>query len=666
MARMRLKTLEYAFPAKHHLSAPTSASGQLAELVPIRLELPEAAITFRNVMAYFSGDDVVTATGGTVTARRINMQLGTAAATGTVSTQTYTHSGENVSHFYAHDFTNYFRTNWAGPAMGCTASFAVSQSTGTTLGISNGAITLTITYEYDAEPTASVRQARTAYIPLEMPTGYLSNLRPTSASAIIPALETYCLESSKSFNNTHIVIQGNTGGAAFTTPVTMSVQLDTFPIESGALAAALATDRFHRQIIVPPNLNMTQSVGGPPQTASFYTGSLGMYVWNSTGSRHPHHQAWLVSTYTYDVAGTSQSLNTVILPMELDSPMGGPAAPDYQRGSRELFIQEPGDIQLQRLAYYCFFDQAAAIAGLNARVGTGSFASYAIDSAATVAGSNALMARNDTSHSLARGRNTLNFDIYRTDTTDFGWNVSGFWIVNYTSLVASGTGVANHNKTIFINQRAIGPNWVAVANIMIPSQSSGILSSSIPSDNYYITALGNRYYYTTEGTATSTGISIGVERLPEEGGVQWESAYRDLCQTDPETGLHQCWAQTKELGWRWEGDFQESRMPILDRTRRYTVYQGGSAAVQHHLDTIFTYHNIVSAVSGTISGSSGGLITLGLHRANTGELVATSSRTGDGDYSIRWFDNTEPVYVDAYEGTTLVGRSLSATASIFT
>lgn len=641
----KLKTIEYAFPS----NTLTAVNNTLTTLQPILLELPEYAKNFKSVTALLSCDDVITATGGTMTSRRISLQTDNAAISSSINTQTYTNSGENISLFHSANFTNYFVANY-GPdsaSLGVTGSYLVNQSTGTTLGMANGVITLTITYEY--EPTASVRQAKTAYIPMNALVGNYGTSKPGTAVDILPTLNTYCLEVSKSFTNVHIVTQGNIGSAGAVTHGMQSYQLNNFTAFTSSLSCSLATDRWYRAIyVVPSNI-----------VAAMATASLSWYTWSTIATRFPHQQSYAVVTYTFQPSISSQSLNTMILPMELNSPFGGTTSADYQRGQRGLFIQEPGNIINPRVAFYCFFEQAAAIAGMQARIGTGSFVAYTTDSAASLAGSNGLMHRNDTSCSLNRGRNSLNFDVYRTDTSDLGWNASGFWIVNYGSLIASG-GIDSHNKTIIWNKQAINTN-AASLETLVPANAS-----PIPADNWFISAIGTRYYYITNSTGNAAGVAVSVERLTDEGGIAWESVYKDVGHTDPETGLRQCWSQIRELAYRWDGDPQGAfgdRIKMLDRARRYRLTLGNAATSFDHFDLIWTYHSIQSAVSASVTGSLGGTVNLGLHRANNGELVATGSRTGDGDYYFVWYDDTEPMYVEAYKDNTYVGRSGNFTAS---
>ena len=70
-----------------------------------------------------------------------------------------------------------------------------------------------------------------------------------------------------------------------------------------------------------------------------------------------------------------------------------------------------------------------------------------------------------------------------------------------------------------------------------------------------------------------------------------------------------------------------------------------------------TYHSVIRTVSGSITGSSGGPVDIYLHRASTGEIVLATSQIGNGSFSFDWYDDTEDLFVSAYESTTKKGRS---------
>ncbi len=629
----RLKTVKYAFPVLASL-----ANNTLTNLTQITIALPETGTkTFRKVTAHVTMDDIITATGGTLTTKTLSLRLGAAGYTTVANANALTNSGENLSVWLSDDFTSHFTTNWTGTSMTCDFQVTINQSTGTTLGMVNVCVTLDITYEYDDAATTHIKTVR---IPLNMPTGELGTTITTRDT--IPALDTYLPEASKVYRSIYVVVQGNEQNNS-TTDSTMTLRVGSATITTGNHEHSLQSDRFIRYV-----WDLTSSY---PSTAATQT-------WQPTSSsaaRYDHLQAELVVTYEFAPGSSTRVMNSLALPLQVDSPMGGTGAGDYQRATRELFIQEPGTITTTRVAFYAFWTQIAAIAGLNMRIGTGAFVGYTTDRAAILCGSNAAMVRNDSAFTFTRGRNSLNFDVYRTDTADLGWSVGGYFLVNYTSDI-SAQGVGAHNRTVEWGLQQRGT--AAAATIYTLTATAPI----IPEANYYITALGCELLE-TPGAATPSSIAIFAERLAGEGGIQWESAYLDAVQTDPEVGTYIFYAQVRNLFWRWPNDPGADRLD-LETSRRWRVVLGGAAANVTgwiSLNLMLTYHTITYTCADSISGFGAGTVNLSLHR-ESGEKVLETTRVGNGAFSFTWYDNTEPLYVSADDGT-VVGRSELTLAS---
>lgn len=630
----RLKTVQYNFP-----TLASAVNNTTTNFSQITIYLPETGTkTFRKVIAKVTADDIITVTGGTVTNRNVGLRLGAAAYTAVNNANALTNSGENLSVYYSADFTSHFTANWTGTSMTCDVQVLMNQTTGTTLGMVNVSVCLEITYEYD---DTSTTQLKTVWIPLNAPTGALATAKPGSPHDTIPALDTYLPEASKTYRNMSIVVQGNEARNAAVTSHTLSMQIDTLTaVTSGNYEGTLATDRWFRYIWNITGLGMTTNA------------THGFFIWASV-TRVNHPQIWMVVTYEFNATTTTSVMQSLMLPMESMAPMGGTTASDYQRASRELFIEEPGTITLQRLAMYFFWDQSGNIAGLNARVGTGSFVAYT-DAASVLAGGNGCMIRNDTGVTIARGRNTLQADIYRTDTADLGANVSGFWIINYTS-GKHASGVGAHNKTVLWNLSTTGTLAASELNTIAAT------APVIPETNYYVTAVGTRYEYLSNSTGSPAGVSVLVERLAAEGGIQWESAYTDIGETDPEVGLRTCYSQAKSIFKRWPGDPGEWRVD-LETARRWRTVLANNCTSFDNLDLMLTYHTITFTAADVISGGFNGTVYLDLCRTLTNETVASTTRTGDGAFSFTWYDDTEQLYVSASDGTK-VGRSQDTLAS---
>lgn len=631
----RLKTVEFAHPP--YTSAITDNT--LTTMTQITVYLPESGKTFRSVVATVSASITDTAAGN-LTTRQLQCRLGAAAYTAHTNSNAVTNSGEDIMAFHSVDLTSHFTSNWSGTSM-TFDSQVLFDSAATTPGAINACVTLSITYEYN---DTSATQIKTVRFPLNAPTTTLATSKPGSPVDTLPALDTELPEASKAYRCIFTTVQGNAANIANTTDLTITQQwVSSTAHTSGGFESALATDYWFRYI---------WSCGSNGGSNVLVTNTTQAYYIYSNVARMNHLQIWLTVTYEFDATSSNDMFVSLMLPNDFDSPMGGTTSSDYQRTTRELFIQETG-ITSKQIAYFPFWSQIGAISTLNFRVGTGSFVSYT-DAAATVAGGNGAMVRNDAAYTLARGRNTLVFDAYRSDAADFGWSLSGFWIVNYTAdKPADGYGAANH--TVVWNLSATYDGAAST------TKAISAMAPIIPETNYYMTALGIRCEVNQNGTTLLSSLTVLLEKTSGEGGVQWLVGYKDAAHGDVETGLFTMFGQIKDYFDRWPSDPDSNRLDI-ETSRRWMIYNGQVGTAFYKLDLLMTYHTITYTVSGTVSGSNGGTVTLTLHRAATGEKVASTTRSGNGAFSFTWYDNTENVFVEATEDSTHLGRSVDGLA----
>lgn len=627
----RVKTVEYWFPMITTLTDNIATAA-----TQITITLPDTPTTFKSCIVEAIVADVNTAL-TSVTVRNIQFRLGGAAFTAVNNTSTLSQGGENFVFLHSADFTSHFTTNWTGSSM--TADCQLTINTGT-LGCRNASIKVSITYEFNDTATT---QVKTVWIPLDAPRTALGTTKSLVYDTI-PALDSYLPEASKTYYQITAVVQGNTeSGSA--TDISVSMAVGTVNDFTSQLYEKGSTvDYWYR-------VNADYTAMDTSATDSFY-------LWASVAD-FDHPQCWLVVTYGFNASTTTSIMNSLILPMEIDSPMGGTTSSDYQRSTRDIWVQESSPT-LSRLAFYCFYDKLAAISGINARVGTGAFLAYT-DVTSVVAGSAGFMARNDSAYTLSRGKNSISFDIYNTDATDRGYNVSGFWIVNYTSAKPTeGIWAANH--TVKYNYKAVGTSAASIQNIITGTQVI------LPEPDHFFTSAGLNYLYTSNGGGSPAGVHIGMERLVAEGGMAWESIYSDIGGSDPETGIRQCWSTARSVLKRWKesslnniSDTTNNRIGI-ETARRIRLVLAQNCASHDHLDMYVTYHSITYSVAGSLSGvnTAGGNVTVNLHRAATGEIVFTRTYTPSSttiSYEFVWFDNTQDMYVTAYQDNTHVGRS---------
>lgn len=628
---------EYCFDTLASIADATTTN-----FTQITISLPEGTKSFKSVIAYFSCNDIVTATGGTVsgTGRELALRLGAAAYTSInpASSNNFSHSGENASWNLCADFTDHFNTNWSGTSMTCDLRVFLDQTTGTTLGFVNGCAKLVIVYEHDQTTDTRIKTVR---IPLDAPTGAL----PTTATQYdtIPNLSTRLGEGSKVFKSIFVEIMGNEGRNTATVDHTMTIGVGSNNVTTGNYEAALATDRFFSYIY-----NVTSLIN---------TGATQAFNLNaSVASRCHHLQATLIVTYEYSVSGSSSVEQSLLCPFEVKTSLI-PSAADTEavRTTLEFYIEEPATITTRELAAYLFWSQTGTVATFNGRLGTGSYVAYT-DAASVVAGSNCLMIRNDSAFTLVRGKNTITLDFYNSDTGDRMWGSSGYFIINYTSGKSS-QGIDKHNKSIpFV----VGTHGTGA---LTGDKTYSAYAPNIPETGYYINWVGFVQGTHQVTTAFANAYTTYAQITSGEGAQNYIPIILTISHNDTECGLYIDCADFNEFFKQWPADARTGRYDI-ETARDYRQTMLAATQVYFHsLVMWLTYHSITFTAAGDITGSSGGSVDIELHRESDGLVLATTSRTGNGAYSMTYYDNTEACFVEARESGTLIGRSDDGTLS---
>jgi hypothetical protein len=622
---MAIKTVFYSFTSLKNVLDST-----LTSFSDITIDLPESSKSFISVKATLNFSDTVTVAGN-YTRRDLRIGLGGGTPSTISNTATYTNSGENIASEMTYDFTGLFTSQWSGATMSAQAATEITQAGSTQQAYAS--LVLQITYSYDPSSTT---QVKSVMIPLNAPVGDVP-VSKGSAIDTLPVLNTYLPESTKSYKNMYIVLQGNTNRAS-TTNSTIRMELDSLGSDGVYSEGSLASDIFHRYIY------RVDGILDPTIAHNFF-------LWNDPLGRLCHQQVYLVVTYTYDESASTQIMNSLFLPMEIDSTIGYNSTRP-QRATRDFFIQEGGILQ-DRIAFYCFWEQAVAQTGLNLRTGSGSFITYT-DRATQVSGNNAAMIRSDANFTLIRGRNTLSFEIITSTTVaNSGAGPSGFWLINYKS-DKHPSGSHYHNTSTVQLIGGIGNTTAAVSrvfpNIVITSESSP----------YYFNSIGMNYTYITNTTGNNGGVAILVERrTTDPGGVQrFESGYVDLVKTDPETGIHNVYSQSRNIFSRWVGDPSDR----IDQSQSRDYLVSLNVASFDSLDVIYTRHLFTYPVSGDLVGFGSSTVDLELKRVSNDETVLVQTQIGDGPFTFDWYDNTEDVYVLAKTNPNIIGRSLNGQA----
>jgi hypothetical protein len=459
----------------------------------------------------------------------------------------------------------------------------------------------------------------------------------------IPKLTEFCPEASISFKQLAIIVQGNTSQVGVG-DANLNWYLDTS-------ASLFSSDYYQGDLISGMWFRLVC-------TSTFTTDSShAWYVYGNT-TVFNHLQAYMNVVYTFSATDTSVVLNSIQLPVQFSSLAGGIDASSYQRATTEFYIQEPSTIVVKDSGLLLFWDQISTVSGLNARIGTATFTTYT-DATNEVCGGNGLIMKNVSLNLnqivLTRGKNTLSADVYRTDTADLMFGLTGLWMINYHS-GKSTFGVGAHNQTINWNIFTIGSSTASY------TLDISAMAPIIPETNYYLNSMGVHYYNNfTYTSGQYLGESIFTERLISEGGNQWIPIYIGLDVNDQELGVRQFFSDCKKVFIRWPGEPSNNNNTIdIETSRRWRIQNDGSSTAcisQHYLDMLLTYHGIYYTVSGNVSGSAGGTVNIDLLKDSTGEKLLTTSRVSNGAYSFNWYDNTEDVYTSAREDSTHLGRS---------
>lgn len=639
----RVKTVQYAFPMETTLIANNTVSN----LTQITLYIPETVIAFRSAVADVGFQDVITGTGGTITEHRVGLRLGSAAYTTVTELDDITHSGENIAGVIGpFDFTSHFTANWSGTSMTCDLQVYFSQSTGTTLGMNNVTALLYVTYEYDDNTATNATQSRTAYLPLESLTGGLPTVANTNfGTNQIPQLTGAggtLPENSVTIRDYYFVIEANEATNA-TTDWTMSANIDSGTATAfGLQESGLNSGRYCRWVYKPSAVPATNA------THNFQ-------LWASLANKANMAAVMLVVTYEFNAAATTTILNSVMLPLEISTPIGVDTTAEASRFLRDIFVSEPGTITLMQSAFRINFNAAASVAGLSWRAGSQTYRTYT-HVASLVVGMFCLQQRIDSGGAqgagitLARGKNTYTIDGYTTDTVDQMTNNNGVIILNYHSGVPTqGIGAAAHTTTYSMLQ------WDAA---LTDRNRINDFTIAIPETTYWLLEMGFIFYQFVQDN--SLAITFDVECLTTEGkGGGYYDVYADAYQGDNERANSVIWMRGRDVFKRYPADPGNGRVDV-EVSRDYRLYT--SSTTSNGVLAIITYRSIPFTVSGTISGSAGGTVTIHTFRSDTNEVVNTMTRTGNGAYSFDWHDDTIGLYSIAYEDGTRYGRSVTGVA----
>lgn len=604
-------------------------------------------VTFATVSLFVAAQDTSTATGATVTTFTTTLTLsGATASAVSISAATLANTGENWGGLFGPiDYTAYFNTNY-GTVTNKALTVQVLSNITTGTGVTTRGVYayLEITYTYD--DTAATR-IQTVCIPYESGTGTLTTTANTTF-ATMPQLtgaggwlNGY---AGLTIRNRWIEIKGNCNNNGTNTDHNLSANFDsgtavTLPTRESALASD------------------TYQIFQVDASALTTTATHAFQLWNSLATRWANIivNEWI--TFEFTVSGTTEVLNYLELPVEFNSPMPGTTSAVARRVVRSVNVQEPATLTMRKCSVELNYTTAASA---TLQISAGSQASYRAyaQSSSVVCGQFSTQHGLDSTSALgaaftlARGNNDIVINAYRSAGSVY--TCTGVIKLLYSSGVSS-QGIDAHNHTMWGFTRQM--SFATATDVSVSD------SFAIPETSYFLntaTLVVDTWYQTSgAGDTFPLFVTAGAQLLAGEGaGAGWREVYADAITGDTELAYMRFYApMRKELN-LYPTDPDPEHFD-LETARNYrTTFSTGN---RFGYGYVVAYHSIASTVSGTISGSSGGTVTLEIYNSETNELYASSSRTGNGSYSFTVYDDVASYIVVAYESASLKGVSKAGT-----
>jgi len=595
-------------------------------------------VTFTSVCFFTAAQDTSTVTGATITTYTNTLTLAAApASTVTISAGTLPNSGENWGGLFGPvDYTTYFNTNYGtGTSKALTVQVLSNITTGTGTTTRGVYGYLEITYTYD---DSALTRIKTICIPYESQISTLTTTANTTF-ATMPQLtgvggwlDGY---AGVTIRNRWIEIKGNCNNNNTATDSNLTTNFDSSgsPVTLPVRESALASDTYQMYQVDASALTTTA-------THNFQ-------LWNSLASRWANIivNEWI--TFEYTVAGSARPLNYIEIPVEFDSPIPGTTSAVALRLARQLLIPEPGTLTMRKCSVEINYN---TIASATVAIKAGAQASYRSYAQASnvVAGMFSFQHGLDASSALgaaftlAKGENDIVIDLYRS--VGSAYNVTGVLKMLYESDVDAG-GIDNHSdvRRGFMRQMS----FTATGDVSVTD------SFVIPDANYWLQGLALQNYFWMQSSVSPLTQQTAI--LPgESDGAGWRELFVDSYIGDNELAYGRWTVRARPEFKIYPQSPDVERLDVETarsyRTTSFSTFRFGTTWVN-------SYMNITSTLSGTISNSNGGLISISLFRADTDQLMATTTRTGDGTYSfVIYIDNID-YYVTAYEDNTYKGLS---------
>lgn len=634
------------FVRNRHLTLYTTAGngdywgvGRIPEVFDANVEIPQT--TSRTFLSVWAKVWVSHPGSGTWDHIRIQARLGGSGAW----TDAYTiapadgGTGEAYSFVYDVDLTSLFTSSYSGTStqVEIRALFG-ARAMDATAGANRQQFSaeLFVTYEADDQDAT---QANTLIVPLESITGALTAVLASIGTNQVPKLTGsggLIEEASPTIKAAYFVFPVNIR-AGGTTAHDLRLALDA---EAEATLYTMQqpaqSDLYVRPIWVRTDMD--------PSAAH----DLKARATSITGSRYTNFGGFLVVTYTYARSGTTR--RTLSLPIAVAETPGwipGTASTEIEKVTREI-LMPAANPSLKQSGLEIVYGALGDMGNFNVAVGGQSERSYAVETG-TITGGYTVYHRFDAGAAqgagltLARGFNAL---VATWRATTSASNASGACAVAWLNV---GVDYDAAKRITYC------PLLVGATNTAASFRRTMTHAPAIPEASYWL--MSATYEMLGHWQSNAQAIAIVVDRGANEG---WTPVLSQFQAGGNERGCYPLWGAARVAFRRFPTDPDTSRVDV-ETSRVIAIHanqQCYSSLVAHYV-----WHNYTWAIAGNITDSGGGAIDIRAYRVDTGELIGETSRTGDGAYSLTWYDDVGEVFTEAYEDGTHTGRSANGVAA---
>lgn len=494
---------------------------------------------------------------------------------------------------------------------------------------------LYVTYEFDDVDTT---QLNTIVIPfdadLDDMTATLSTVGGANAWPILTGGSGLIKEASPVIRDLYIVWMGNAREAG-TTDWSLAAALDA---EGEVTLATFDASKDSDYYFEAP----WRRTDADPTTVH----DIKARVTSITGATIAHLGGVIVCTYEYDESATTVRTHTATIPVMVDSGFAkGTASTDKQVKTITYDVQGENAALLQSGAQVFRFQNAdpgtlrLAFGGQTARA-------YTVG-ADNTSGPISVTQRFDSGGVAGSGitfaRGKINLDISAYDDTTLS-SAAGIAGVVYLTFSYDKTAGKRHSSAYFFISE--------VTNYATTSSVTSSLQALIPEASYRITAASQMII-----THSASSGTFDQQQLWRGSDLGWYHCPAQMSVIDGNFGPRISCNDILQFLVAYPGQPNVSSLVDVVGSSKATRLNMFTSSRGHSAFAVFNWHDYTYTVSGNITDSAGGTVTINLHDNTTGTELANTSRSGNGSYSFTWYDNTALVHADAYEDSTHLGRS---------